>query len=42
MGTRAAQALLTQLSGEQAQGHTVLPVELVVRSSTAAAPAARR
>jgi DNA-binding LacI/PurR family transcriptional regulator len=38
MGTRAAQALLNQLSGEEAQAHTVLPVELVVRSSTATAP----
>jgi DNA-binding LacI/PurR family transcriptional regulator len=35
MGTRAAHALLTQLSGEEAQRHTVLAVELVVRNSTA-------
>jgi DNA-binding LacI/PurR family transcriptional regulator len=39
MGTRAAQALLAQLSGDVAEGHTVLPVELVARSSTATAPA---
>ena len=36
MGTKAAHALLAQLSGEDAQRHTVLPVELVVRDSTAA------
>lgn len=38
MGTQAARALLTELSGGQAQRHTTLPVELVVRSSTATAP----
>ncbi|MCV7227051.1 LacI family DNA-binding transcriptional regulator [Mycolicibacterium komossense] len=41
MGTKAAQALLTQLSGEGARRHTVLPVELVVRSSTAESPSAQ-
>jgi LacI family transcriptional regulator len=41
MGTQAAQALLAQLSGEEAGRHTVLPVELVVRSSTAESPAAK-
>lgn len=39
MGSQAAHALLAQLRGEQAREHAVLPVELVVRASTAAAPA---
>jgi LacI family transcriptional regulator len=37
MGARAAHALLNHLAGTDAEWRTVLPVELVVRSSTAAA-----
>lgn len=38
MGTMAAHALLSQLSGDGAAAQTVLPVELVIRESTAVAP----